>query len=112
MEVIQYDIVLVYLDMSAGPEQSGAEIRKIRPCVVVSPDEMNRYLRTVIVAPMTTRARTYPTRVRVRHNKQTGWIVADQITTVDRHKVIRVLGKLTHPEIKKLKNVIRETYVD
>ena len=112
MEVIQYDIVLVDLEISAGPEQSRAEIRKIRPCVVVSPDVMNRNLRTIVVAPMTTRAGTYPTRVRVRHNKQTGWIAVDQLTTVDRRMVIRDLGKLTNPEIKKLKNVIRETYVE
>ena len=83
-----------------------------RPCVVVSPDEMNRYLKTVVVAPMTTRTRSYPTRVRVRHNQQTGWIVVDQITTIDRNKIKRVLGNLTHPEIRKLKNVIRVTYVD
>ena len=83
-----------------------------RPCVVVSPDEMNRYLRTVVVAPMTTRTRSYPTRVRVRHNQQTGWIVVDQITTIDRNKIKRILGNLTHPEIRKLKNVIRVTYVD
>ena len=64
------------------------------------------------MAPMTTKARTYPTRVRVRHNKQTGWVVLDQLTTLDRAKVTRYLGKLTNPEIRKLKNVIRETYVD
>jgi len=107
MELIQYSIVLVDLG-----EIPGAGMNKSRPCVVVSPDEMNRYLRTVVVAPMTTRARTYPTRVRVRHNKQTGWIVVDQLTTLDRSRVQRSLGKLTQPEIRKLKNVIRETYVD
>lgn len=107
MELTQYSIVLVDLG-----ENRDAAMKKIRPCVVVSPDEMNRYLRTVVVAPMTTRARTYPTRVRVRHNKQTGWIVVDQMTTLDRSRVKRSLGKLTHPEIRKLKKVIRETYVD
>jgi mRNA interferase MazF len=61
---------------------------------------------------MTTRARTYPTRVRVRYNKQTGWIAVDQITTIDRQKVTKYLGKLTKPEIRKLKQVIRECYVD
>jgi len=61
---------------------------------------------------MTTRTRTYPTRVRVRHNQQTGWIVVDQITTIDRNKIKRILGNLSHPEIRKLKNTIRETYVD
>ena len=107
MEINQYCIVLVELDKSKGTEMTFR-----RPCVVVSPDEMNRYLRTVVVAPMTTRTRSYPTRVRVRHNQQTGWIVVDQITTIDRNKIKRVLGNLTHPEIRKLKNVIRVTYVD
>ena len=114
MELVQFDIVLVDLERSTG-----SEITYKRPCVVISPDEMNRYLRTVVVAPMTTRARTYPTRIRtyptrirVRHNKQTGWIVVDQITTIDSNKIIRKLGKLTNPEIRKLKSVIRETYVD
>ena len=107
MVLSQYSIVLVDLGSDRG-----AEMKKSRPCVVVSPDEMNRYLKTVVVAPMTTVARTYPTRVRIRHNKQTGWIVVDQLTTLDRKKVLRPLGKLTNPEIRKLKEVIRETYVN
>ena len=107
MEINQYGIVLVELEA-----YKGAEMAYTRPCAVVSPNEMNRNLKTLVVAPMTTRARTYPTRVRVRHNKQTGWIAVDQITTIDRNKVIRNLGKLTYPEIRKLKLVIRETYVD
>ena len=107
MEIIQYCIVLVELDRTGG-----AEMTFRRPCVVVSPNEMNSYLRTVVVAPMTTRTRTYPTRIRVRHNRQTGWIVVDQITTIDRNKIKRILGNLTYPEIRKLKNAIREAYVD
>jgi len=107
MEIMQYNIVLV--DLIDSP---GAEMSHTRPCVIVSPNEMNRYLKTLVVAPMTTRGRNYPTRVRVRHNRQTGWIVVDQITTIDRQKVKRLLGKLSHPEIRKLKQVIRETYVD
>ena len=107
MVITQYCIVLVELDRSKG-----AEISNTRPCVVVSPNEMNRYLRTVVVAPMTKRARPYPTRVRIRHNQETEWIVADQITTIDRQKVKKFLGKLTQPEIRKLKQVIQETYVD
>lgn len=112
MVIRQYDILLVDLQLSEALRGAGAEIRKARPCVVISPDEMNRYLRTVVVAPMTKRSRLMPTRVRVRHNKQTGWIVVDQIRTVDRLRVSKKLDRLTHPEIKKLKNVIRETYVD
>ena len=107
MVINQYNIILVDLKKS-----SGAERTYTRPCVVVSPDEMNRYLNTIVVAPMTTRARTYPTRLRVRHNRKTGWIALDQITTIDRQKILKPLGKLTNPEIRKLKAVIRETYVD
>ena len=107
MEINQYSIVLVNLDKSVG-----SEIRKTRPCAVISPDEMNRYLNTIVVAPMTTRSRIYPTRVRVRHDQKTGWIVVDQILTVDRKRVLKILGKLSNPEIHKLKVVIRETYVD
>jgi mRNA interferase MazF len=107
MEVKQYTIVLV--DLQDSP---GANMAHARPCVVVSPNEMNRYLKTLVVAPVTTRARTYPTRVRFRHEGQTGWIAVDQISTIDRQKVKRNLGKLTNPEIRKLKAVIRETYVD
>lgn len=107
MEIAQYHIVMVDLGKVAG-----SEIAKKRPCVVVSPDEMNRYLQTIVVAPMTTRARTYPTRVRVKHAQKTGWIVVDQITTMDRKRILRNLGTLSKAEIKNLKNVIRETYVD
>jgi len=112
MVIKQYDILLVDLNRLGSSEPTGAEIRKIRPCVLISPDEMNRYLNTIVLAPMTTSASTYPTRVRVRHNQKTGWIVVDQIRTVDRKRVKKKLGKLTNPEIKKLKDVIRETYVD
>jgi len=107
MEIAQYCIVLVDLQGSRG-----AEMANTRPCIVLSPNEMNRYMKSIVVAPMTTRARTYPTRVRVRHNRKTGWIVVDQITTIDRRNIKRLLGKLTHPEIRKLKSVIKETYVD
>ncbi|MCK4751148.1 MAG: type II toxin-antitoxin system PemK/MazF family toxin [Bacteroidales bacterium] len=107
MEINQYSIVLVNLDKSVG-----SEIRKTRPCAVISPHEMNRYLNTIVVAPVTTRSRIYPTRVRVRHDQKTGWIVVDQILTVDRKRVLKILGKLSNPEIHKLKGVIRETYVD
>lgn len=107
MEIEQYCIVLVELD-----KPGGAEMAYSRPCVVLSPNELNRNLRTLVIAPMITRARLYPTRVRVRHNQHTGWVVVDQLTTIDRQKVKQVLGKLTHPEIKKLKSVIRQTFVD
>lgn len=112
MEISQYDIVLTDLQVSEMLRGTGSEIRKTRPCVVISPNEMNQYLKTVVVAPMTSRSRLMPTRVRVRHNQQTGWIVVDQIRTVDRKRISKKLDRLTQPEIRKLKSVIRETYVD
>ncbi len=88
-EVRRFAIHLVALD----PAQ-GSEIRKTRPCVVVSPDEMNRHIRTVIVAPMTTASRPYPSRVPVRFQGKDGQIALDQIRTVDRTRLTRKLGEL------------------
>ena len=110
--ISQYDIVLVDLNVPEPMKDRGAEIQKTRACVVLSPDVMNRYLRTIVVAPMTTKSKPFPTRVRVRHYKQTGWIIVDQVRTVDRARVLKKLDALTNPEIRKLKNVIRETYVE
>jgi len=70
----------------------GAEIKKTRPCLVVSPDEMNRYLQAVIVAPMTTGARPYPTRVEVRFQGKSGQVALDQLRAVDRQRLVRKLG--------------------
>ena len=107
MDLKQYQIVLVNLDQIIGNE-----IKKTRPCVIISPNEMNKYLRTIIVAPMTTTSRKYPTRIEVKHDRKIGWIVIDQIRTIDKQRIIRVLGRLSHPEIKELKSVIKETFVD
>ena len=79
MEVKQYQIVLVNLDPTLG-----SEIQKTRPCVIVSPNEINDNLRTVVIAPMTSASRKYPTRVKVKHNNQEGWVVIDQIRTIDK----------------------------
>jgi mRNA interferase MazF len=107
MEVKQYQIILVNLEPAIG-----SEINKTRPCVVISPDEMNRHLRTVVIAPMTTSSKNYPTRVEIRHENKTGWIILDQIRTIDKHRIIKDLGKLSRPEIRELKAVLKETYVD
>lgn len=107
MEINQYNIVLVNLDPTIG-----SEIKKTRPCVIVSPDEMNRHLQTVVIAPMTSQSRSYPTRLEVRHNNKKGWAVLDQIRTVDKQRIIKVLDELSNKEILKLKAIIRETYVD
>ena len=107
MELTQYQIVFVNLDPTIG-----SEIEKSRPCVIVSPDEMNKYLRTIVIAPMTTKSRKYPTRIEVKHDRKIGWIVIDQIKTNDKQQIIRTLGKLSRSEIKEVKTVMKETFVD
>jgi mRNA interferase MazF len=107
MEINQYDIVLVNLDPTVGNE-----IKKTRPCVVISPDEMNKHLRTVIIAPMTTSSKNYPTRVEIKHENKLGWIVLDQVRTVDKLRILKSLGKLSKPEVKEVKATLKETFVD
>ena len=107
MVIKQYSIVLVNLDPTIG-----SEIKKTRPCVIISPDEMNKYLKTVTLAPMTTNLKKYPTRVAVNHNGKKGMIAIDQIRTVDKVRIIRVFESLTKPEIEACKKVIKETFVD
>jgi mRNA interferase MazF len=107
MIITQYQVVLVNLDPTIG-----SEMKKLRPCVVVSPDEMNRHLQTVTIAPMTSASKPYPTRVLVNHNNQSGWVVIDQIRTIDRRRIVKVFEVLTKLEILQIKSVIRETFVD
>lgn len=90
MVVSRFDIFLISLD----PTQ-GHEICKTRPCLVVSPDEMNDHIRTVIVAPMTTKGRPYPTRVPCTFQGKRGQVVLDQIRTVDKTRLVRRLGTLS-----------------
>jgi len=107
MEIKQYSIVMVNLD----PTQ-GSEIKKTRPCVIISPNELNKYLNTIVIAPMTSNLKQYPTRVAVELDNRNGMIAIDQIRTVDKSRIIKVLGKLTKFEIKTCKEVIKETFVD
>lgn len=107
MELRQYQIVLVNLNPTIGNE-----IKKTRPCVVISPNEMNRFLQTIVLAPMTSSSKSYPTRVEVNHDNKKGWIVIDQIRTVDRKRILKVLGELNEKEITKVKSVLKETFVD
>lgn len=83
----RFDIALIDLDPTVG-----SEIRKTRPCLVISPDEMNRHLNTLIIAPMTTATRPYPTRVPIRFQRKDGQVALDQIRTIDRSRIIRRLG--------------------
>ena len=107
MELTRYEIVLVNLDPTIG-----SEMQKTRPAVILSPNEMNKYLNTVVIAPMTNSSKSYPTRVEVNHNKTKGWIVLDQIRTIDRQRIAKKLDKLTEKDIKKVKNILKETFVD
>ena len=107
MELVQYSIVLVNLDPTLG-----SEIQKTRPCVIVSPDEMNKYLNTIVISPMTSSLKQYPTRIPVNYNGKKGMIAIDQIRTVDKKRIIKLLGKLNKTEIKMTKEVIKETFVD
>ena len=107
MEIEQYSIVLVNLDPTIG-----GEMKKTRPCAILSPDEMNRYLQTIVIAPMTSTSKAYPTRVEVKHNKTKGWVVIDQIRTIDRKRIVKTLGRLSDKEISKIKSVILETFVE
>ena len=107
MELNQYSVVLVNLDPTVG-----SEIQKTRPCVIISPDEMNRFLRTIVIAPMTSQSKDYPTRVRIKHKNKDGWIVIDQLRTIDKQRIIKVFDKLSEKEIEKIKLVIKETFVD
>jgi mRNA interferase MazF len=107
MEINQYNIVWVNLDPTIC-----SEIKKTRPCVVISPDEMNKYLNTVVIAPVTSQSKSYPTRVNFNNKKISGWIVLDQVRTIDKRRIIKVAGKLTINTINKVKKIIKETYVD
>ena len=107
MDLKQYQIVLVNLDPTVG-----SEMKKTRPCVIISPNELNKYLQSIVIAPMTSSSKTYPTRVQISHDKKKGWIVLDQIRTLDRQRIIKILGHLNKNEILKIKEVLKETFVD
>jgi mRNA interferase MazF len=101
--VSRFDVFLVNLD----PTQ-GHEIRKTRPCVVISPDEMNRHIRTAIIAPMTTGGHDYPSRVPVTFQKKQGQIVLDQIRSVDKSRLIKKLGRVDKRTAQKVLDVLEE----
>lgn len=104
---MQYHAYLVNLDPTIGHE-----IKKTRPCLIISPDEMNRHLKTVIIAPMTTKSHPYPSRVSLKFAGKDAWIILDQIRTVDRARLVKEMGKLDARHVRKVKDVIREMLVD
>lgn len=105
MGVSRFDVFLVNLDPAVG-----SEIRKSRPYVVVSPDEMNRHVRTVVVAPLTTAGRPYPSRMPVRFAGRDGQIVLDQLRTVDKARLAKRLGALRPQETVAVLDVLREFF--
>lgn len=107
MNIQQYQIYLVNLDPTIG-----SEINKTRPCVIISPNEMNKYLQTIVIAPVTNTSKNYPTRISLSNLKITGWIVLDQIRTIDRKRIIKLLDNLEEDQIQSIKSIMKETYVD
>ena len=90
----------------------GSEIRKTRPCLVVSPDELNRHLRTVIVAPMTTGGQAYPWRVPCRFQRRSGFVAVDQLRTVNTERLVRRLGVLEPDAVREVLGVLQEMFAE
>ena len=105
MEVNRFAVFLVSLDPTVGHE-----IKKTRPCTIISPDEMNRHIGTVIIAPMTSKGRKYPTRVPCKFQGVEGQIVLDQIRTVDKTRLTKKLGHLSSPEAQRVLDVLGEMF--
>ena len=105
MAVNRFEVYLVNLDPT-----NGVEIQKTRPCTVVSPDELNHTIRTVIIAPMTTKARNYPSRVPCRFKGKQGQVVLDQIRAVDQVRLVRKLGHLDSATSAKVLQVLQEMF--
>lgn len=106
MKINQYDIVLVNLEPTLG-----SEINKTRPCVVVSPDEMNHYLKKIVIVPITSTLKKYPTRISISNQNIKGMAAIDQIRTIDKLRIVKIVGTLEIDVIEKLKKIIDETYV-
>lgn len=105
MVVKRFDVFLVNLDPVVG-----SEIQKTRPCVIISPDQMNRHIATVIIAPMTTKGQAYPTRVVCQFQGKQGQIVLDQIRTVDKTRLIQKLGEIDLDEQKAVLDTLAEMF--
>jgi mRNA interferase MazF len=103
--VRRFDVFLVSLDPTVG-----SEIQKSRPCLIISPDEMNRHIQTVIIAPMTSRGRKYPTRIACEFQRKQGHIVLDQIRTVDKARLLRKLGRIDNQTQIEVLSVLQEMF--
>ena len=105
MEVERFDVFLVSLDPTVGHE-----IKKTRPCLVISPDEMNRFIGTVIVAPMTTKGKKYPTRITCSFQGIKGQIILDQIRTVDKNRLVKKLGCISNKAQNRTLDTLQEMF--
>jgi mRNA interferase MazF len=107
MVVNRFDVFLVNLDPTIG-----SEIKKTRPCLIISPNEINHHISTVIVAPMTTKGQPYPTRVACQFQGKEGQIVLDQIRTIDKTRLIKLLGQITAEEQKAVLDILAEMFAE
>ncbi|MCG2769985.1 MAG: type II toxin-antitoxin system PemK/MazF family toxin [Anaerolineae bacterium] len=107
MVVERFDVYLVNLDPTLG-----SEIRRTRPCLVISPDEMNRWIATVIVAPMTTKGRLYPTRVACKFQGKEGQVVLDQLRTIDKSRLVRKLGRVSRSVQREVLQRLAEMFAE
>ncbi len=105
VKINRFEVYLIALDPTVG-----SEIQKTRPCVVISPDEMNHHIRTVIIAPMTTKGKPYPTRIPVTFQQKAGQIVLDQIRTVDKTRLIKKLGVIPPATRRKILQTLAEMF--
>jgi mRNA interferase MazF len=107
MEAKQYQVIIV----SPG-DPAGKEEKRSGQCVIISPDEMNKFLKTITIAPISADSEGSPTRPKIKFNNKASRVIIDQIMTIEKTRIIKVLGELTPPEIKKLKAVLKETFID
>ena len=105
MVINRFDVYLVNLDPTVG-----SEIKKTRPCLVISPDEMNHHIRTLIVAPMTTKGKPYPSRVKCKFKGKSGLIVLDQIRTIDANRIVKRLGRISKQTEVKVLDLLGEMF--
>lgn len=101
----RFEVYLINLDPTIG-----SEIKKTRPCVIISPNEMNKNIRTVIIAPMTTKTRKYPSRIQINFQNKTGDIVLDQIRTIDKCRLVKKLGSITKIKSQQIANTLTEMF--
>lgn len=105
MEYLRYGVYLVNLDPTIG-----SEIKKTRPCLIISPNEMNKNISTIIIAPLTSATRNYPTRIKCKVQGKEGQIVLDQIRTVDKKRLIKKIGRINKRTQLKLHKVLNEMF--